>query len=100
MVVAAGHHCWHWHRRLVFVLASNRVVDCVAIVQVKRRAFMKPRIGEQTMKAWVTERAIEAGVTVSTIYSRIYRGKLKPKVTRRKNARVVFVRSGNVLCGT
>lgn len=59
---------------------------------MKYPSYLVPRIGEQRMKEWVAERAIEAGLATKTISKMISRGKLKTQVTRRENTRVVFVR--------
>lgn len=49
--------------------------------------------GEIPMKQWVLLKAESLGVTPSTIYRRISRRTIKPNVTRRENARVIFVRA-------
>jgi len=51
---------------------------------------------EQRLKEWVFERALERRVSIGTIRRMIASGKLKPEITRRLNARVVFVRRASV----
>jgi hypothetical protein len=58
--------------------------------------YLAPHHGEQRLKEWVAERAVERGVSVATIYRMMASGKLKPEITRRLNARVVFVRKAPV----
>jgi len=59
--------------------------------------YLVPHHGEQRLKEWVVEMAITLGVSSSTIRRKVRARKLKPpQITRRLNARVVFVRKAPV----
>jgi len=59
--------------------------------------YLTPRHGEQRLKEWRVEKAFELGVSVTTIRRKIACGELQaPQITRRLNARVVFVRKAPV----
>jgi len=59
--------------------------------------YLVPRHGEQRLKEWVVEMAITLGVSSSTIRRKVAARKLKaPQITRRLNARVVFVQKAPV----
>jgi hypothetical protein len=44
------------------------------------------------LKEWLTDRAIELGLSYNGAWERFHRGDIRPKQIQRKNARVILVR--------